>query len=56
MIRLTEVRKELYEAGGMEYNIGFFDLVFIAMKELRYGHMNLGVTAKPFCAEDYFNR
>jgi len=35
-IMLTEKRQELYHNAGMEYRLSFFDLVFIAMKRLRY--------------------
>jgi len=36
MIMLTEKRQELIESAGIEYKLSFFDLVFIAMKKLRY--------------------
>jgi len=36
MMRLTEKKKELYEAGGLEYKKGFFDFVFDILKKERY--------------------
>ena len=36
MIRLTEKRMDLFSKAELQYKISFFDLVFLAMKRLKY--------------------
>ena len=36
MIRLTEKRMDLFNRAELDYKMSFFDLVFLAMKKLKY--------------------